>query len=309
MKITCPNCGVENEGNFCIKCGAPLKQAEVVRKEPPQTLPEALWTEKCPVCQSGRLEETAQKKLFGLRTSTNLTCDKCDAVFVPDGNKYKLTNVMNKLFPIWQEYNKQSLTTEEWKRISYGGMSDDKQHEADMEQYMTDLKEGKVSIKFRIEGGSSSVILKEKEELQMVLPNVALWEPRKVTTTVGGYGGPSFRIAKGVYWRVGAFGAQSQSHEELKELDRGKLTLTNKRLIFAGTKRSNEINLAKIISIEPYSDGIAVRATGKSKIQYFVGVDPKRISTTVTINERSYPEPFTGLMLKYMIEGLVKRQG
>jgi len=309
VKIICPNCGFEDEGNFCSKCGAPLKQTEVVKKEALQTLPEALWTEKCPVCQSGRLELMAQKKLFGLRTGANFTCNKCYAVFVPDGNKYKLTDITNKLLPIWQEYNKQSLTTEEWKRISYGGISDDKQREADMEQYMTDLKEGKVTIKFRIEGGSFSVILKEKEELQMVLPNIALWEPRKVTTTVGGYGGPSFRIAKGVYWRVGAFGAESRSREELKELDRGKLTLTNKRLVFTGTKRSNEINLAKIISIEPYSDGIAVTASGKSKTQYFVGINPKQISTTITINERSYPEPFTGLMLKYMIEGLVKRQG
>jgi hypothetical protein len=153
------------------------------------------------------LEEIAQKKLFGLRTSTNLTCNKCDAVFVPDGNKYKLTDVMNKLFPVWQEYNKQSLTTEEWKRISYGGMSDDKQRETDMEQYMTDLKDGRISIRLKIEGGSSSVILKDKEELQIMLPNIALWEPRSVRTTSGGYGGTSFRVAKGIYFRVGAFGA------------------------------------------------------------------------------------------------------
>jgi hypothetical protein len=307
MKTVCPNCGFEDEGNFCSKCGAPLKQAGIDIKQPLQTLNEELWTERCPVCQSGKLAEMSQKKFFGLQTSTNLKCNNCNAVFTHDGNKYKLTDVTNKLFLIWQEYNKQSLTTQEWKRISYGGMSDEKQHEADMNEYMTDLKEGKVSIKFRIEGGSSSVILKEKEELQILLPGVALWEPRKVTTTVGGYGGPSFRIAKGVYWRVGAFGAESQSREELKELDRGKLSFTNKRLIFAGTKRISEINLAKIISIEPYSDGIAVRASGKSKIQYFVGINSKQISTTITINERSYQEPFTGLMLKYMIEGLIRR--
>jgi len=183
-----------------------------------------------------------------------------------------------------------------------------KQREADMEEYMTSLKEGKTSIKFRIEGGSSQVILKENEELQMVLPNISLWEPRKVTTTTGGYGGPSFRVAKGVYFRVGAFGAQSQSHDELKELDRGRLTLTNKRLLFTGAKRTDEYNLAKIISIEPYSDGIAVRTSGRSKVQYFIGIDPKQISTTVTINERNYSEPFSGLMLKYTVEGLIKRQ-
>lgn len=305
MKITCPNCGFVDEGNFCSHCGTPLQQVAITEKET-QPLPEALWTEKCPVCQSGRLKETVQKKLFGLRTGTNLTCTSCNAVFTLDDQKYKLAEFNDKSSQIWQDYGKQSLTIDEWKRISYGGMSDAKQREADMEQWMTSLKEGEVSIK--IAGASSPVILKQKEELQMVLPNISLWEPRKVTRTVGGYGGPSFRIAKGVYWRVGAFGAQSQSHEELKELDQGILTLTNKRLIFSGTKRTNDINVTKIIAIEPYSDGIAVSASGKSKTQYFVGIDPKQISTTITINERSYSEPFSGLMLQYMIEGLVKRQ-
>jgi hypothetical protein len=186
--------------------------------------------------------------------------------------------------------------------------ADMKQREVDMEEYMTSLKEGKTSIKFIMESGSSQVILKENEELQMVLPKIRLWESRTVTTSTGGYGGPSFRVAKGVYFRVGAFGAQSQSHEELKEVDQGLLTLTNKRLLFTGAKRTSEYNLAKIISIEPYKDGIAVRTSGRSKVQYFIGIDPRPISTEVTINGRKYSEPFSGLMLKYMIEGLIKRQ-
>jgi hypothetical protein len=261
------------------------------------------------VCQTGKLEERTQKGLFGLRTSTNLICKSCGAVFSPDGNDYKLTGIASgKPFPVWQEYNKQSLAPEEWKRISYGGVSDAKQREADMEEYLTSLKEGKTSIKFTIEGGSSSVILKPNEELQVQLPNIALWEPRSVRTTTGGYGGPSFRVAKGVYFRVGAFGARSQSHDELKELDQGCLTLTNRRLTYTGAKRTSEINLNKIISIEPYSDGIAVEVSNRSKVQYFVGLDQEQISTTVTINQRSYSEPFTGLVLKYMIEGLLKRQ-
>jgi len=185
---------------------------------------------------------------------------------------------------------------------------DTKQREADMEEYMTSLKEGKISIKLITEGSSSQVILKENEELQMVLPKIRLWEPRTVTTSTGGYGGPSFRVAKGLYFRVGAFRAQSQSHEELKEVDQGLLTLTNKRLLFTGAKRTSEYNLAKIISIEPYQDGIAVRTSGRSKVQYFIGIDPRPISTEVTINGRKYSEPFSGLILKYMIEGLIKRQ-
>jgi len=182
------------------------------------------------------------------------------------------------------------------------------QREADLEEYMTSLKEGRTSIKIITKGFSSQVILKENEELQVVVPNIRLLEARIVTTSTGGYGGPSFRVAKGVYFRVGAFGSQSESHEELRGVDQGVLTLTNKRLLFAGAKRTSEYSLARIISIEPYKDGIAVRATGHSRVQYFIGIHPEQLSTQFSIDGRDYSEPFSGLVLKYIIEGLVKRE-
>jgi hypothetical protein len=269
-------------------------------------VPEAPWTAKCPVCQSGQIEEVTHKSLFGLKTTENLQCANCGAIFSPDGDKYKLTAVKDKSNPVWQDYGNQSLTEQEWKSIASGGLSNAKQYEADMEQWLTALKDGKVSIKMMY--ADSPVLLKRKEELQVVLPNMALWEPRSVRQSVGGYGGPSFRIAKGVSWRLGAFGARSESHEELKAIDQGRFTLTNKRLIFSGAKRTVDISLNKIISIEPYSDGIAVRTSGRQKTQYFVGIDPKRATATVTIDDRVYQEPFTGLMLQYLIEGLAKQQ-
>jgi len=303
MKIKCPNCGFEDAGNFCSHCGTALPQPSVAGKE--VAAPDLFWTAKCPVCRTARLEMVTEKRLFGLKTTESLKCGNCGAVFTPDGDRYKLTAVKDKTNTGWQDYGNQSLTEREWKTIASGGLSDAKQHDTDMEQWFTALKEGSIPIKML--GGSSPIILKQKEELQVVLPNVALWEPRKVTRTVGGYGGPSFRIAKGVYWRVGAFGAESRSHEELKELDRGALTLTNKRLVFSGAIRTVDINLPKILSIEPYSDGVAVRSSGRQKTQYFVGIDPKRVSATVSVNDRKYEEPFTGLMLQYLIEGLIKR--
>jgi hypothetical protein len=51
-----------------------------------------------------------------------------------------------------------------------------------------------------------------------------------------------------------------------------------------------------------------VRSSGKQKTQYFVGIDPEQVTATVTIGNRVYQEPFNGLMLKYLIEGLVKQQ-
>lgn len=173
---------------------------------------------------------------------------------------------------------------------------------------MTKLRDGKASIKITMGGFNSSIILKEKEELQVLLPNVALREARSVRTTSGGYAGPSFRVTKGVYFRTGAFGAQSQSHDELKELDQGRLTLTNKRFIFTGAVRSSEISLSKIVSMEPYTDGIAIETSGHSKTQYSVWKDLNNVTLTVDVDGRKYQEPFTGLTLKYIIEGTIKRE-
>jgi len=56
-----------------------------------------------------------------------------------------------------------------------------------------------------------------------------------------------------------------------------------------------------------YSDGIAVRSSGIQKAQYFIGPDPKRATATINVGDREYQEPFTGFMMNYLIEGLVKR--
>jgi len=306
MKTRCPNCGFEDEGNFCSKCGAPLPAAPNMANSVADL--EGAWTEKCPVCRNGSLQEVIEKKLFGgMRTTQNFQCNSCHALFVLHANKYRLTKVDDKSLQVWREYGGKDLTKDEWKRITCGGMSDANQREADIQAMLTDIKEGKIeSGKFIC--ANSPIIVKANEEPLVVLPNIELWEPRSVTRTFGGYGGPSFRIAKGVSWRMGAFGAQSESHEELRTIDKGTLTVTNKRLVFTGTKRTTDISIARIITVDPYTDGIAVKTSGRAKVQYFVGLYPKDFVAHITVNGREYNEPFSGLWLACIIEGIAKRQ-
>ncbi len=264
------------------------------------------WLTKCPVCKSGQLIETIRKKIFGLLTIKSFECNKCDAIFARRGEKHKLSKVQDASSLIWQEYRNQTLTAREWKNIANGGMSDVKQKEADMEEWMNAIREGKAPIKFI--GIPSPILLKKDEELRCVLPNISLKEPRSVRVSSGGYGGPSFRVAKGVYFRVGAFGSKSESREEIRVIDKGMFTLTNKRIVFTGQKRTLSVNLDKIISIDSYSDGIALRRERKQKTQYFIWSE-KLAKLTVTIDDRKYEEPFSGLILKYMIEGLREKAG
>ena len=83
------------------------------------------------------------------------------------------------------------------------------------------------------------------------------------------------------------------------------LTLTNKRLVFTGSKRTNNIDLNKIISIEPYRDGIASRRENKQKTEYFIGIN--RTNINITCSEHAYMVPVSGIVLKCIIEGLIKQ--
>jgi hypothetical protein len=99
---------------------------------------------------------------------------------------------------------------------------------------------------------------------------------------------------------MGGFKARSESHEELRNIDTGTLTITDKRLIFSGAMKNLNIELKKLISIEPYEDGISVSKEGKEHPAYFTGIDKQKIA--VLINGRNYEIPVNGLILKVLIE-------
>jgi hypothetical protein len=90
-------------------------------------------------------------------------------------------------------------------------------------------------------------------------------ERRTVTRAIA-YAGPtvSIPIVKGVRFRLGAIAPQRISQEVLAPLDEGVLYITNRRLLFDGSKQSRTFELSKIINFTPYSDGLNIeRDRGK----------------------------------------------
>lgn len=304
--IFCPKCGKENdkEANFCQYCGTKLTHSEdkkITQKESQIVGKSKIWIEKCPVCGNGPVVYHDHKGMLGLTTIHICECESCGSTFKKKGKNYQLTRVNDQLNSTWQEYGKQVLTEREWANIANGGISDAKQQELDINSWLVDASNGNVTFA----DANSPVILKKNERALLFLSDVALWESRAVRQTRGAYGGPTFRVAKGVSFKVGSFSSHSESHEELRTIDQGILTLTNKRLVFTGTKRTNNIDLRKIISIEPYKDGIASQRENKQKIEYFIGIN--RTSLNITSNGRKYTIPVSGVVLKCIIEGLIKQ--
>jgi len=275
---------------------------------------------KCIVCKTGSMMQAIHKGTFGFGTRKMIVCDRCGAAFEERGQRYKFSSISDTNQPLWIKYGHQTLTEDEWNRISEGGVSDheqeiknqeelalkklevEKQKENDVNEFLTNLTNGKINI---TSDGPSPVILKKNENLSLIMENISLQEPRAVRQTRAAYGGPTIRVAKGVSFRLGGASARSESHDEIRVIDQGKLVLTNKRLIFIGDKRTVNIDLKKIMAVQAYRDGIESQRENKQKPEYFTGTDKHTI--TLNINGRKNTIPVYGAVLKAAIQGAISQ--
>ena len=255
---------------------------------------------KCISCRIGNLSHKVEKFFFGLFSRAVIVCDKCEATFKKTEGGYKFIYANGQTTTAWKEYGGQTLSAREWVAIGNGGMSDAKQRVTDIENWLEKLRKGSIKVKF--EGVETPVFLKLGEELLFTLPEVTLKEPRAVYRSSGGYAGPSFRVAKGVYFRLGRFGSTGESHQEIRTIDKGILTITSERFIFSGNMKTINIDLRKIVQIDPFLDAFALHRDGREKTQYFTW-NENMGRLHLSAENRSYSEPINGLILKCAIDG------
>jgi len=91
--------------------------------------------------------------------------------------------------------------------------------------------------------------LQGRERVFDVIEHAALVEPRRLPDHwVGGYSGFSFRVARGVRYHVGATkGRRVQGEEVPTAVDTGTATITDRRVVFQGGRRSREWGFAKLL--------------------------------------------------------------
>jgi hypothetical protein len=113
--------------------------------------------------------------------------------------------------------------------------------------------------------------LQKSEELVWLFERVPYIEQVKQRHYVGATSGMSFRVAKGMYYRVGGIKGHSETTTEMRRVDEGVLGVTTKHLYFSGNQKSFRIPYAKIVSFQPYSDGLGVvKEAANPKPQVFV---------------------------------------
>ncbi|MDD4062764.1 MAG: hypothetical protein PHV25_03305 [Candidatus Pacebacteria bacterium] len=137
------------------------------------------------------------------------------------------------------------------------------QRVVDAENYINKVKEGK-SLPVII----PSISL-EKNEEAFLEEETKLIETRAIRKHTGGMKGIGFRVAKGVYLGSGSRSGTSESHQEWRTIDSGSLIITNKRIVFNGSKENRNIPIKKIISISSTHDHIEVAVEARSKTIIF----------------------------------------
>lgn len=116
--------------------------------------------------------------------------------------------------------------------------------------------------------------LQKGEQVVWAFPNSQYLEDKTRRQYVGGSQGLSIRVMKGVYYRAGAFKGRSIEYNERVHVDTGLVILTNKNIYFAGSQKSLRLPYNKIVTFEPFSDGIGImRDTMTAKPQIFVTND------------------------------------
>lgn len=138
---------------------------------------------------------------------------------------------------------------------------------------LRDLMEGKLPTRVSIEG-NVALNLQKNEGIIWAFPNTEYLEDKTRRSYVGRSTGISVRIMKGVYYREGAFRGHPVEHTERVSYGKGVLVVTNKHIYFQGQGKSFRIPFAKIVSFEPYSNGIGVmRDAATAKPQLFINGD------------------------------------
>lgn len=115
-----------------------------------------------------------------------------------------------------------------------------------------------------------------------------LLDERTYRQYVGSSSSTSFRIMKGVTYRVGSTRGRSIPVTEIVPVDTGVFSITDQRLAFVGARQNFSSPWSKVLCAEPMADGVAVSFTNKKK------------TALLQYQDATYAEVLAALLGRYM---------
>jgi len=161
---------------------------------------------------------------------------------------------------LMQKYEQNNLD-EVWKNElkQFNDAEQQQNREKHIESIVTGIKNGtKINT-------PPNIFFKKNERPLWVEPAVLYEEVVVDRRYEGGSQGVSFRIAKGVNWRVGSTRGRLVSEKGNVPVDEGQFVITDQRLIFNGDIKSFDTNLTKIISVNIHPDGMTYSQSNRTK--------------------------------------------
>ena len=119
-----------------------------------------------------------------------------------------------------------------------------------------DAQNGVMTTRVSLQGHPFN--FQKSETLAWIFQNVEYYEQKVRRERQGNYGGISFRVAKGVYYRTGGFRSRPLEHTVTEHVDSGLLGVTTKHIYFSGSNKKFRIPYSRIVAFDPYSDGIGI---------------------------------------------------
>lgn len=110
---------------------------------------------------------------------------------------------------------------------------------------------------------TETVFLSPGEHVHFVERSILIMEKNVTTGYAGGSHGFSFRIYKGLRYRIGGYRG-TPIKENIRDLTRGILYLTSNRIIFVAEKNGFDKRITLITAILPYSNGIVLQMGNKN---------------------------------------------
>ena len=136
-----------------------------------------------------------------------------------------------------------------------------------------ELLEGRLPQRMAVQGSLPINFLKS-ETVVWAFKDATYLEDKNQRTYVGGSQGFSVRVMKGLYYRASAFKGQAIDRTVRVAIDEGLVVVTDKNVYFAGGRKSLRVPYSKIVSFQPFGDGIGiVRDAANAKLQIFATGD------------------------------------
>ena len=110
--------------------------------------------------------------------------------------------------------------------------------------------------------GSFPFMLNKNEHMLWLFRDVTLQMQKVRRETVGRTRGVSVRVCKGVYYRTGGFRGRPVETTYMQRVGTGSVCLTDKNLYFHCPEKTLKIPFSKILSLDPYSNGLGVQKDG-----------------------------------------------